>query len=253
MPEDIKVQAAGEGAGEGTGAGEGQKTGADYKKDTGATDTGDEDAGEGEGTAGAEGDKDTSKGTDKPKAPPKDASADDTADDGAEPPVRQRLSTKDFIIGRKHAQLAKKQEKAGGEEDDEEEGGEVAPEDANLIKKVVSPMLAPIIEKSLDSEDDKEIRAFLEENPDFKPFEAKARRFMKHPSRRQLPVESVFYEVAGKKLIKIGADRERAATQKAKDSQTGGGSNRAGEGGTSDWDLPKDQFEAKQERIRRGK
>jgi hypothetical protein len=75
---------------------------------------------------------------------------------------------------------------------------------------------------------------------------------MVHPSRRNLPIKSIFYEVAGDNLLKIGAKRQSEADLKAKNSQSGGGSNRAGEGKVSDWDLPKDDFAAKQERIRRG-
>jgi hypothetical protein len=46
-----------------------------------------------------------------------------------------------------------------------------------------------------------------------------------------LPVKTIFYEVAGDKLLKIGADRKTKADEEAKGTQTGGGSNRAGSGG----------------------
>lgn len=264
MPEIDNNQAAGEGAdNKGAGAGEGQdKSGADQNKDTTATDTGNEDAGKGEGTEGGEGaDKDTSKGQNQDKnakAPQKGTQQDDEADDGKEPEVKPRLSTQDFIIGRQKAKLAKKAKAGEGEEGDGQgnEAGtdddEVAPEDEALITKVVSKKFAPIIDKTLAADDEREIQDFLTANPDFKPFEVKARRYMQHPSRRQLPIKSIFYEVAGDKLIKIGAEREKAANAKAKDTQTGGGSNRAGEGAKGDWELSKEEFEAKQERIRRG-
>ena len=259
MPEIDNNQAAGEGADEkkGAGAGEGQDQGADQNKKPDATDTGKEDAGEGADKGGKGADqKDTSKGQEgqekSAKAPQKDTSKEGEDDDKAEPEVRKRLSTQDFIIGRQKAKLAKAKAAEGEGEEAGEEGDEVAQEDKDLITKVVSPMLAPLVDKSLKAEDDQEVAAFLAENPDFKPFEAKARRYMQHPSRRQMPIKSIFYEVAGDKLLKIGADRSKAADEKAKGTQTGGGSNRAGEGAKSDWDLPKDEFEAKQERVRRG-
>jgi len=261
MPDDLKNQAAGEGADEnkeGAGAGEGQDQGADQNKKPDATDTGKEDAGKGEGKEGGEGadQKDTSKDQEdqegqkkSAKAPQKDTSK-EGEDDGSEPPTRQRLSISEFVAGRKLAKRLK-QAKAG-EDEGTDEDEEVAQEDKDLITKVVSPMLAPLVDKTLKAEDDQEISAFLIGNPEFKPFEAKTRRYMAHPSRRSLPVESVFYEVAGKQLLKIGADRAKAADEKAKQTQTGGGSNRAGEGAKTDWDLSKDEFEQKQERVRRG-
>jgi hypothetical protein len=260
MPDDQKIdQSAGEGADKATGAGEGQDNATDDKEKGAATDTGKEDAGKGEGTEGGEGadQKDTSKGQEgqekSAKAPNKETQKDDDIDDGKEPEVKPRMSTKDFIIQRQQRKL-NKQAKAGDGEDKEtgEDDEEVAPEDEALINKVVSKTFAPIIDKTLAAEDEQEIQSFIKDNPDFKPFEAKARRYMQHPSRRQLPVKSIFYEVAGDKLLKIGAERSKAADEKAKNTQTGGGSNRAGEGAKSDWDLPKDEFEAKQERVRRG-
>lgn len=251
MPDDVKNQAAGEGADNATNTGEDQDKGTDDKTTANNTDTGNEDAGK--GTEG-EGDKDDpSKGQPNAKAPNKDTSKDD---DGAEPPVKPRLSKQDFIIGRQKAKIAKaKADDKDGEGKDNEtdtDYDEVAPEDEALITKVVNKRFAPIIDKSLAADDEKEITDFLTENPDFKPFEVKARRYMQHPSRRQLPIKSIFYEVAGDQLIKIGAEREKAANVKARDTQTGGGSNRAGEGTKNDFDLSPEEFAAKQERVRRG-
>ena len=242
--------AGGEAAGENksqAGAGEGNT-----EQKPASTDTGGEDAGKGEGESG-KGAKDTSKGNEPAKAP-KDTQ---TGDDDQEPEVRPRMSAKDFIIKRKEAKIAKLQKKEGGEGggqsgEDEGEDDEIAPEDEELITKVVSKRFAPILDKTLAAEDDKEIAAFLKDNPDFAPFEAKARKYIAHPSRRHLPVKTVFYEVAGDNLIKIGADRQRKADEDDKQTQTGGGSNRAGEGGKSVWDLTPEEFEAEKERVRRG-
>lgn len=255
MPE--QNNAADQGQDKGTGAGENNSNaGAENKP---ANQAGNEGAGNGEnkGGEGAQ-NQDLNKGQDKKdnaKAP--DNSQKGADDDGKDPEVKPRKTPQDFIIERKNRKIAKLQNKGdqgegeGGEGDEEE--NEVAPEDADLIKKVVSPMIAPIVEKSLEAEDEKEIQEFLKENSDFKPYEQKVRRFMKHPSRRQLPIKSLFYEVAGDDLLKIGADRKAKADEEAKHSQSGGGSNRAGEGQEkSAWELPKDEFEAKKEKIRRG-
>jgi hypothetical protein len=163
------------------------------------------------------------------------------------------MSTKDFIIQRQQKKIAdlKAGDNKGGEGGDPGDD-DVNPEDEAMINKVVAKNFAPIIDKTIAADDEKEIGSFLAENPDFKPYETKVRRFMQHPSRRQLPIESIFYEVAGPALIKLGADRQKLADEKAKNTQTGGGSNRGGEGGKTIADLTEAEFAARQEKVRRG-
>ena len=260
MPEEIKNPAAGEGTeNKGADTGEDQK-GADQNQKPNETDTGtEENAGKGEGTEGGEGvGQEDQKGQDKSAKAPKDEGSqkdDEFIDDNLEPPVKPRLSSQDYIIGRQHKKLSKKDESDDDKDkDNKDEGGDndVMPEDEALINKVVAKNFAPIIDKSLADDDDREVASFLVENPDFKPFEAKVRRFMKHPSRRQLPVKSIFYEVAGDRMLKIGADRRAAADKEGNNSQTGGGSNRTDDTVVNDFDLTLEEFQAKQERIRRG-
>ena len=263
MPEDKNNPAAGAGDDDkGAGTGEGQ--GGDDQKDTTATDTGENGGGKGtdEGAKADNTDKGDNAGDGKEKKDakaPDNSQQDDDVDDGQEPPQRKRLSTQDFIIGRQRKKLSKAAKADGegeGEGKDNNDAGEdddgIAPEDEELITKVVAKKFAPIIDKSLAADDEQEIQDFLKTNPDFKPFEVKVRRFMQHPSRRALPIKSIFYEVAGDKLIKIGAERAKQADKKAKDSQTGGGSNRGGEANENVWDLTPEQFAARQEKIRRG-
>src|SRR5690606_11309004 len=123
-----------------------------------------------------------------------------------EPVVRERLSKRDYIIGRQKAKLAREQAKATQIQDEDIDYNDVTPQDEALISKVVAKRFAPIIERSLAAEDEMEINEFLSQNPEFKEFESKARRFMQHESRRHLPIKSIFYEVAGDKLMAIGAE-----------------------------------------------
>lgn len=206
-------------------------------------------ASENEGTEDSEGTEDeadeTSKGQEA-KAP------EEAPKDDEEIPVRNRLSTQDYIIGRQKARLARSQAKEPDDEPDDYEQ-EISPEDEQMITKVVAKKFAPIFDRTIEADDDQEIRKFINDNPDFKQFEATVRRYIKHPSRRALPVKSVFYEVAGDKLLKIGAERDRKANEKSQQTQTGGGSNRdATNAKTNDWELTPAEFEAKQEKIRRG-
>ena len=208
--------------------------------------------GEGE-NQGTKGDNDNPQKDDKEAKVPAEDIQDN--DDGTPPPTKKRLSKADFIIGRQRAKLAKQQDKSDDETDNntDDDDEAVAQEDEELITKVVAKQLAPIIEKSLEADDEKEIQDFLKDNPDLKTFETQARRYMKDPSRRNLPIQSIFYEIAGKHLIALGAKREREANANAKNSQTGGGSNRGTGNDKGIWDTSKEDFEAKQERIRQGR
>jgi hypothetical protein len=262
MPEDQlnNGQAAGEGVGNNAGAGEGQNKGADGKETTNENNAGGENNGAGAGEGGDNNGEKKKEGEDNAKAPEAGSQNgdDDDKDDGKEPDTRKRLSTKDFIIGRQRAKLANKgtdkTKTEGGENgkdgDGDDDDDEVAPEDEELINKVVAKNFAPILDKTISAEDDREVSEFLKENPDFKPFEAKARRYIAHPSRRHLPIETIFFEVAGKKLLKIGAERQKKADEEAQKTQTGGGSNRAGEGNKNVWDMTTEEFEAEKMRVR---
>lgn len=215
-------------------------------------------AGEGRGNAAGAG-NDT--GQDKAKAPAgkeADKQGDEGfVDDGKEPEIRPVLTAKDHIIRRQQKKILELKGKQAGEEDKDNEGEEgddteVASEDEALIQKVVAKQFAPVIERTQHAEDEREISVFLTANPDFKPYEAKVRRYIQHPSRRGLPIKSVFYEVAGDDLLKLGAKRKEKADQEAKNTQTGGGTSRGTENGKGVWELSDDEFAREQERVRRG-
>lgn len=192
---------------------------------------------------------------DTAKAPNKEGEkSSENQDENEEPKTRERKDTASFIINRKAKTIEKlrKSQKEDAEPEENEEEEDVAPEDETLIKKVMGPIIAPLAEKLIAEEDNNEINEFLSKNPDFKPFEAKARKFIAHPSRRHLPVETIFYEVAGPSLIKLGAERQKAADEKAQKAGVGGGSDRGGSGASDVMKMPKDAFEAKQEKVRRG-
>jgi len=176
-------------------------------------------------------------------------------EEDAEPTTRQRMSPKDFIIQRQQKKIEKLKDKSqhseNADNEEKEDEDEIAPEDEALISKVVAKRFAPLLEKTMADEDSKEISDFLSENPEFKPYEAKARKYISHPSRRHLPISSIFYEVAGKDLMKLGAERGRKADEEARQTQTGGGSGRGGNEGKKIWNMSPQEFAAEQEKVRR--
>lgn len=203
------------------------------------------------------------KGTDE--AEDDDGLGDEFADDNADPAENKRKTAKDYIIQRKNAKIAKlkKQQQEGakpeGDKPEDDEPGEQAddegaePDGEGDDAPPYLEGLRPIVEKHIATEDAKEVEAFLKDHPDLEPYKAKVERWMKHPSRRHLPVSSIFFEVAGEHLMRIGATRARKADQKAKETQMGGGPNREATQ-PIDWSkATPEQLEAEQMRVRQGR
>lgn len=210
----------------------------------GADDKGGKDDGSGDGDDdGGKSDDDKS----KDKSDKKDEKT--NPDEDEEPKTRKRNI--DFILERKDRKIQKLKGKDDKGNDDDTDDG-VNPEDEKVIGKVVSKYLNPIIEKQIKEEDEQEIATFLTNNPEFKPYADKVRKFSQHESRKNIPIESIFYEVAGKDLMKIGADKARKADKEAKDSGAGGGNNRGGSDGGSKsvWDMTPEEFEKEQQKVR---
>jgi hypothetical protein len=184
-------------------------------------------------------------------------------DPQGEPEVRQRKTAKDYIIERQQRKIEKLKNQPpkddegqggnGGESEEEEDDEKSVQKQLvrELLQEEVLPTLTPVLEKHVQAEDDAEIQAFLADNPDFKPYEAQAKRFMAHPSRRSLPIKSIFYEVAGDDLMRIGAERAKNAEEEAKETQAGGGSARGDETKSDVWSLTPEEFAKKREEIRR--
>lgn len=189
--------------------------------------------------------------------------ADDEAedDDGSEPELRKPkvgASNKEWAAWR--AQEKAKKQKSGesdtetddAEDSDDDDG--LSEEDRAAFDKRIEKHLAPIKQKAAEQEVESEIATFLAKNPDFKSFEAKVRRWALHPNRAGVPVASIFYEVAGPKLLALGAKRGKAADQKANKTKTPtGGNNGKGEGGKDYKNMPLSDFgkELEAEKLRR--
>ncbi len=165
-----------------------------------------------------------------------------------EPKTRKRNI--DFILARKNEKIKKLQGEKGGEQRPPEGDEDIDDEDAEIIDKRISKFMNPLLEKQAEDEDAKEIAEFVQKNPDFAKYANKVAKFSKHPTRKAVPISSIFYEVAGEDLIKLGADRARIADDKARESGSGGS---AGNGGAekSVWDLTPEEFTAKQQEVMR--
>lgn len=164
-----------------------------------------------------------------------------------EPKTRKRNI--DFILDRKNKQIQKLKEKVDSDEEDNDDEL-VDPEAKEMVQKEVQKALSPFIKKQMEEEDNQEIDSFLQANPDFKPYADRVRKFASHPSRQSLPIKSIFYEVAGPDLLKLGAIRAKKANDEAKETNAGGGSGDSGVTEKGIWDLSPEEFALKQEEIR---
>lgn len=165
-----------------------------------------------------------------------------------EPKTRKRNI--DFILERKNRKIEKLESKVDEKEDSEDEDDFVDPDAQKLVQKEVQKALSPFLQKQIEEEDNNEINSFLQENPDFKPYADKVRKFAQHESRKHLPIKSIFYEVAGPDLLKIGADRAKKAGDEAKESNAGGGGGDTSTAEKGVWELTPEEFAQKQEELR---
>lgn len=167
-------------------------------------------------------------------------------DDDEEPPVRKR-PVSEYIKDRKEKKAAKAAKSS--EEDDDDDVDELDDDDKKAITRVAQKLVKPLYDKVEKEAEEAEVKTFLTDNPDFKPYEAKARKYMSHPSRKDVPIEEIFYAVAGKDLLRIGAKRGKIADDKAKETKSSGGSPDAG-GKKSVSEMSSSELEAKQNEVR---
>ena len=199
-------------------------------------------------TTEEQGDSDQSDQEDKSNEEDKTDSDEKPAPADEEPKTRKRNI--DFILERKNRKIEKLSQDKEDESENEEEDDYIDPDAQKLVQKEIDKRLAPFLQKQIEEEDANEINSFLQENPDFKPYADKVKKFAQHESRKNLPIKSIFYEVAGPDLLKIGADRAKRAGDEAKESNAGGGS---GDTSTSEkgiWELTPEEFATKQEELR---
>ena len=208
--------------------------------DESQTDTGADPEAEG---ANKSDDESANKGDEADKGKPE---SEPTPPADEEPKTRKRNI--DFIRERQ----SKKAEKVANQnnENEDEDDSEIDPSDAKIIQKQVAKVLSPFLAKQMQDEDAQEIGDFVKKNPDFGKYAETVKKFAQHPSRRDMPIQSIFYEVAGQDLLKIGADRARKANDLAKESKAGGGTGTGGEGAKGIWDLTPEEFTARQEELR---
>lgn len=165
-------------------------------------------------------------------------------DDGEEPPVRK--TDKSYYIGLRHGKKAAQQQNSS-----QDDGGDDDTDDGNDLQAEIRKAIDPITKKLAEKEDEEALQNYVRDNPHAKAFEKKIRRYMAHPSRQHLPVETVALEAIGaKKLMQLGAQQAGKANSRANKRKGGGNSVRNAPKGSSVWNESPEEFEARQRRVR---
>lgn len=134
-----------------------------------------------------------------------------------------------------------KEEKKGKEtkEDEGDPDDEIDPDDEKMVSKVLKKNLGPVteaLEKMQSIQDQNEVNAFIRQNPTYAKFENVALKYMAHPAYKNIPVKNIMAIVSSDSAQKMGAQKEREAAAKAKETQNGGGQVRKPGGGAKiDW------------------
>ena len=173
-------------------------------------------------------------------------------DSDEEPTVRK--TPKDYIIERKNKQIEKLKAKATTPPDsivpDDEDDEDIADADKTLVKKVVQKEFGHYFSELEEQKLDAEISKFVSDNEIFKPYEAKIRKFASHPTRRQIPLKAIAYEVAGDDLLRKGAEMSKAADAKASAKATPNGGNRGSAQAKKDWgSMTNEEFIKERDKI----
>lgn len=148
-----------------------------------------------------------------------------------EPPVRGG-NVKDHIIERKDSKIEKLQAEIDSLKGAGGDGGGDAGQGTDINDAVNNhPAIKAVNEMKLASEIDGFISR--EGNEGFREHKAKIMEFANHPSRKNVPIETIAMEVVGRDgLLKMGANAEADASRAAAMSATGGGSARGSGGAT---------------------
>ena len=143
-----------------------------------------------------------------------DTPKDETPED-IDPPVRESeqkvVDSKDAVIKRLQVTVEKLKSNAGNE---------LTPGDEERIaNQVLEKQLGKSVEQLRMEKTESEVSKFIAENPDFAPDAEKIKRYAMHPSRASVPPKSIAYEVAGDRLIQIGAERAEKARKEAESAK----------------------------------
>ena len=140
-------------------------------------------------------------------------------------------------------------------EDDEPptDDEEIDPDDEKTIGKVVDRKIKPLAKLTEEIQavkDRQEVDALINAKPEYGKFREAILKYASHPSYKDVPIHFIAAGLAAKDLQKMGAEKEREAQKKAKETQGGGQPFRKPGGEQVDWStVSKEAFEAQRAKV----
>lgn len=122
--------------------------------------------------------------------------------------------------------------------------------DLKTVGTIVEKQTAGIKKIVQDTRDRVEVDSYLNEHPEFLKYKAIVLKYIKHPVYNKIPVKNIVAMVASNDLLKIGAEKERAAQKKADATKTPSSTARKDGGQGVDWGkATKEEFEKKKMEV----
>ncbi len=129
----------------------------------------------------------------------------------------------------------------------EGEEPDIDPDDERTIGKIVDQRLKDAGVGG--TRDQLEVDSYIRDHPEYSKYRATTLKYMAHPSYANIPAHNIMAIVASKDQQAIGAQKEREAQKKAKDTQGGGGTARTHQG-KIDWSTATpEEFEAQKAKV----
>ena len=147
------------------------------------------------------------------------------------------------VLKRENKELKTKVEEGDADEAVETDTSEIA----RTVQKAVSPVLDVVRRQ----EDERELGAYLSQNPEMKQYEKKARAVMEHPSYKDVAIDFIFSALANKDAEMRGASKAKEAEDKVRKNKISGTASRRESDGQLDiWNLSNEEFKALQNKAR---
>lgn len=177
----------------------------------------------------------------------------DDSDKGTQAPQEPKTRHNAFHAGRRIGQKAAQKSKSDDDGDDGNGSGDDGNAGNNDVDAQVDAKLKPFLEQQQAQIDESSIKDVLGTHPEFEAYADTVRNYAKHPSRANVPMESIFLEVIGiDKLMEMGYEKGIKAKEKQDSSASSGNDNRAAAAGKSVADMTDEEFEAYQTKVRNG-
>jgi len=148
-----------------------------------------------------------------------------------------KKTNKDYILERKEKKIQKLQAELESRKEVKEVGEEaieIDDLDSDVISRVVEEKYGNYFKQLDNNRLNNEVNSYLDSDEGTKlksieGFETKFKKYVNHPSRSGVPLESIALEVAGyKNLLKIGANLSQQADEEAAETTLPGSSHRTG-------------------------